>query len=185
MAKNTAIRNPDELEQLRRRIFVYRQRGLTLKQIAEAPGIDLTPSTVHYHLKKTREKEYEKFDMVGQAEVVGEVLLHLRELYQEAARNMANAEMGTLLRMTMLDLTGRRYDKMVKFMQDTGIIQKAADRVDMTVRDMRNMSTEEIARDIRQLQRELAHAPNDFIDAKKVKQLPLAAEESLEVTPEH
>ena len=54
MSKGKSTRDPAELENLRRRIWVYRQRGMTLKQIGEAPNIDLSPSTVHHHLKKAR-----------------------------------------------------------------------------------------------------------------------------------
>lgn len=154
--------SPPEVEMLRRRIWMYRSRGMTVKQIASAVGKSI--STVYHHLRKARQGTYDEIESSGQPETIGEMLLNLRELRQEALRNMSQVEQGSPMRAQWLDLAGRRLNAELDFLMKVGLIQKAADRVELSVRDVRYMSDEEIRREIEQLRHELVEfAPPDLL----------------------
>jgi len=154
-----------ELEQLQRKIWMLRSRGMTYEQIARAVG--KSKSAVAYHVKQLRRQTYAQLDGAGQQEVVGEILMNFREMRQEAMRNMTQVEQGSPMRAQWLDIAARRLQAETKFMLDIGIIQKAADRVELTVRDVRKMSDKEIEHEIRSLKAELAAAPIAFLGASE------------------
>ena len=151
-----------ELEQLQRKIWMLRSRGLTYEQIARAVG--KSKSAVAYHVKQLRRSTYASLDGAGQQEIIGEVLMNFREMRQEAMRNMTQVEQGSPMRAQWLDIAARRLQAETKFMIDVGLIQKAADRVELTVRDVRKMSDKEIEHEIRALKEELANSPMGLLE---------------------
>jgi len=151
-----------ELEVLRRKIWLYRSRGMTFTQIAQA--VQKSRSACHHHLSAYRRQAVLSTESQGQQEIIGELLLSHRELRQETLRNMAAADQGSLLKLNWIDAAARRIRDEEKFMLDIGLITKTADRVDITVRDVRSMSTEEIEREVNRLREELAYAPTAFLD---------------------
>jgi len=150
-----------ELEQLQRKIWMLRSRGLTYEQIGRSVG--KSKSSVAYHVKQLRKQTYASLDGAGQQEVVGEILMNFREMRQEAMRNMTQVEQGSPMRAQWLDIAARRLQAETKFMLDIGLIQKAADRVELTVRDVRKMSDKEIEHEIRSLKQDLANSPTNFL----------------------
>ena len=154
-----------ELETLRRRIWMLRSRGMTYAQIGKTVGC--STSNVAYHVKEIRKSTYAAMDGAGQQEIIGEVLMNYQEMRQEALRNMTRVEQGSPMRAQWLDIAARRLNAEVKFLLDVGMIQKAADRVELTVRDVRKMSDEEIAREMQRLKEELANAPVNFLEQKR------------------
>ena len=165
MALKTRARGA-ELEQLRRRIWMLRSRGMTYAQIGKAVGC--STSNVAYHVKEIRKITYAQMDGAGQQEIIGEILMNYQEMRQEALRNMTQVEQGSPMRATWLDIAARRLSAEVKFLIDVGLIQKAADRVELTVRDVRKMSDEEIERDMMRLKEELANSEVSFLEQKSV-----------------
>jgi predicted transcriptional regulator len=153
-----------ELERLRRRIWMLRSRGMTYAQIGQAVGC--TAANVAYHVKKIRQETFVQMDGAGQQEIIGEILMNYQEMRQEALRNMTQVEQGSPMRAQWLDIAARRLNAEVKFLIDVGMIQKAADRVELTVRDVRKMSDEEIEREMMRLKEELATAPVAFLEKR-------------------
>jgi hypothetical protein len=141
---------------------------MTYAQIGKAVGC--STSNVSYHVKEIRRTTYQAMDGAGQQEIIGEVLMNYQEMRQEALRNMTQVEQGSPMRAQWLDIAARRLNAEVKFLLDVGMIQKSADRVELTVRDVRKMSDEEIQREMARLKDELAHAPVNFLEAKKIEQ---------------
>jgi hypothetical protein len=140
---------------------------MSYRQIAEAPNVNTSISNVRYHLKEARKYEFAQIEESGSPEVIGEVLLNLRELFQEALRNMTQAEAGSLLRLSWRDSAQRSYMNLIKFMQEVGLLPKKADKMELSVRDVRHMSTEEIEREVMQLKQELSNTPLAFLTDKR------------------
>ena len=157
MSRTKTRASGPEIEQLRRRVWVMRSRGMTFKQIADAVQRD--PSTVHYHWKKACEEATTKLEGAGQPEVIGNMMLTFRELRPEALRNLSQVEQGSPMRANWLALAGKRLDAEKQFMLEVGLLDRASDKVELTVKDVRKMSDEEIQREVENLRRELAFSP--------------------------
>ena len=146
-----------ELEQLKRKIFVLRSRGMSYRQIAQAT--DKAVSTVHKHYKSICKDMTIALEGAGQQEILGEMALYHKELVQEGLRNMSQVEAGSPMRANWTSITGKRLDAWREFMFSSGLMHKAADKLDLNVKDVRKMSDEEIERDIHQLTQKLALSP--------------------------
>lgn len=146
-----------DLEILRRRIWVLRSRGMTYAQIGKAVG--KSASAVTHHIRQTRKNTYTQIDSAGQEEVVGEILLSLREMRQEALRNMSHVEQGSPMRAQWLDSAARRLNSEIKFMFDTNMIQRSTGDEKITAYDVRKMSDEEMERELKNLVRTLNESP--------------------------
>ena len=136
---------------------MYRARGMTLVAIGKATG--KKKSTVAYHLNKARSNAYEWYEGVGEKEIVGEMLLNFRECRQEAQRNLARCEPGTPLRLSWAQEIRQSLKQEANFLFDLGLLSKAADKIDVRVTDVRNMTTDEIERQIMRMRKELAYTP--------------------------
>jgi hypothetical protein len=146
-----------ELEQLKRKIFVLRSRGMAFRQIAAAT--DKAVSTVHKHYKSICRDTTVALEGAGQQEILGEMALFHKELVQEGLRNLTQVEAGSPMRANWTSITGKRLDAWRDFMFLSGLMHKAADKLELNVKDVRKMSDEEIERDIAQLQNKLALSP--------------------------
>jgi len=146
-----------ELEQLKRKIFVMRSRGMAFRQIAKAVGKSV--STVHAHYKNICRDTTVALEGAGQQEILGEMALYHRELVQEGLRNLSQVEQGSPMRANWTSITGKRLDAYRDFMFASGLMHKAADKLDLSVKDVRKMSDEEIARNIQQLREKVAFSP--------------------------
>lgn len=146
----------EETEALRRRIWLFKSRGLSISQIAKA--VQRSPSTVSHHLRKAREESMDWYQGAGEKEIAGEMLMNHRELRQEALRNMARTDPGSRQRMQWLQEARNCLKAETSFMLDLGVLSKQPQRIDVSMLDVRKMSGDEIARQIAQLQKELALA---------------------------
>ena len=152
----------EQVELLRRRIWMHRARGLTIAQIAQAVG--KSTSAISYHLKKIRQNVFDYYHGAGETEILGEMLLSHRELRQEAFRNLARTQPGTPIRLQFAQEARQAIRAEATFMFDVGLLRKAPDKLDVTVADVRQMSVDEIRAMKVRLQRELALTPIQGID---------------------
>jgi hypothetical protein len=134
-----------------------RSRGMSYRQIAAAT--DRAVSTVHKHYKSTCKDTTIALEGAGQQEILGEMALFHKELVQEGLRNLSQVEAGSPMRANWTSITGKRLDAWRDFMFSSGLMHKAADKLDLNVKDVRKMSDEEIEREIGQMQKKLALSP--------------------------
>ena len=146
----------EETEVLQRKIWLYRSRGLSITQIAKA--VNKARSTVAYHLRQARLNAYQYYEGAGEEEIIGQMLMLFRETRNEAMRNLARTEPASNMRLKWLFETRAAIKAEAAFMFDLGIIRKMPDQLDVTITDVRRMSSDEIARAMLRMQEELAHA---------------------------
>lgn len=149
---------PQVSDEDKRKIWVMRSRGFSYRNIGKAIGFSATTARAHY--KAMCREQADDITDGGQQEILGELAMMHKDLAQEALRNMNQAEQGSPLRSQWVSIAGKRVDALTQFLFTCGMAQKAAEKVEIGVRNVMAMSNEEILRNIEEIQTELAVRPN-------------------------
>lgn len=152
-SKIQILSDDDPYKALREQVWEMRLKGETWQSISDAVGKSIT--AVRYHYDVVRKQAGTEMRGRSSDEVLGEIGLKLQSLTHEAQRNMALVMDGSPMKATWIDVVGRRVRDEIKFALDTGLIQRAADRIDLNITDVRSMSTDQLKERLQRIQTEL------------------------------
>ena len=182
MAKQQRERlSPEETEQIRRRIWLYKARGMRTSRIAAI--LNRKPSFVYYHLRKARQNAYQYYQGAGEEEIVGDQILVHQEIRKEAFRNLAKTDPVSSNRLEWLKEARQTLKMERDLLFDLGLLQKAPERVDVSVADVRKMSVDEIQREMMRLKRELAFGQVRGITVPDIPDIPGEEDDVIDVVP--
>jgi hypothetical protein len=188
--------SPDEAEQdyyeeLRRRIYDMRARGLSYRAIGKVVGLD--PSTVRGHYRKARLEQVKEVEEKGWKLIAGgnlkrykraqeTCLAHLAALEQGEFDENGNPRPGTSKKGSIqaaiwMQTLLRAYKQEEDYAFDLGLMPKASDKIDVTFKDARTMSLEELQNECAALEASLSRAKIvSDARAKELKRLPRTIE---------
>lgn len=172
-------------EEKRRRIWDMRARGLSYSAIGKVLG--LSTSTVHKHHKASRMEAIRDIDENGWKEAAGEHVKKLTRAQERCLDHLASLETGELdehgkpkpgtgkkgsLAAAIWMQTYLRAVKDEKeFRLDVGFFPKASEKIDITFKDARQMSLEELQKECASLESHLSRArivPDRGAEAKRI-----------------
>ena len=150
--KQKRRRTKREVEVLRKQIYQMRMRGMTKTAIAKACGV--TEGSVRYHLKEYAKDAF-KFEADStKAEKVGEMLRHLQGLFNEAMFQMTKMK-ESHHKHAWFESAAKRLQELIKFKQLTGLLPMESHKLDVTVKDVRSLSNQELLAHLEAMQREI------------------------------
>lgn len=174
-------------EEKRRRIWDMRARGLSYSAIGKVMG--LSTSTVHKHHKRARLEAIRDIDENGWKEVAGEHIKKLTraqercldhlgslespELDEQGKAKPGTGKKGSLAAAIWMQTYLRAVKDEKEFRLDVGFFPKASEKIDITFKDARQMSLEELQKECASLESHLSRArivPDRSAEAKRITQ---------------
>jgi hypothetical protein len=137
-------------------IWVRQNRGQSLRSIAEE--LRLTRGKVKSTLERFKAACYDELSSTGQREVLGDLALGFKWIRGEIVGGIEASQAGSNARSQWANLYLRALKSEAEFGFESGLLTRAAERVDVTIRDIRKMTDEELTIELVSLREELAAA---------------------------
>lgn len=137
-------------------VWVRHNRGLSLRSIAEE--LRIGRGKAKNTLERFKAACYDELSSTGQREVLGDLALGFKYIRGEIVQGIEAAGQGSIARSQWVNLYVRALKAEAEFGFESGLLTRAAERVDVTVRDIRRMSDEELTHELVNLREELAAA---------------------------
>lgn len=163
----------DPYEELRRRIFDMRCRGLSYAAIGKMVGKNA--ATVRYHYLKAKQEHTDEIEEKGWKQLAGSHVRRLVRAQEVCLSHLAALEQGEIDQQTGQVKPGtakkgslqaaiwmQTYLRACKqesdFELDTGLLPKASEKLDITLKDARAMTLEELQNECANLESQLVRA---------------------------
>lgn len=184
LTEDTALEEAHRHEELRKRIYDMRARGLSYAAIGKI--VQLKPQTVHYHYKKARAEVVQTIEEEGWKLTAGKNLKRYQRAQEICLSHLAALEQGEIDEATGQPRPGtskkgsiqaaiwmQTYLRACKQEEDyafeLGVMPRAKEQLEVTFKDARAMSIEELQNECAALEAQLSRAR--IVPDAKVKEM--------------